>query len=72
MKYVYLLRQVSDDEYYPSSVLAVYTSEASAQSRVDAHTAQCAERSGLPVDHEDFWDNAPRRRMYVQAFELLD
>ena len=70
MKYVYLLRQVSDDEYYPSSVLAVYASMASAQSHVDAHTAKCAERSGLPVGHEDFWDT--EKRMYVQAYELLD
>ena len=70
MKYVYLLRQVSDDEFYPSSVLAVYASKASAQSHLNIYAAKCAERSGLPVDHEDFWDNPPRRRMYVQAFEV--
>ena len=70
MKYVYLLRQVSDDEYSPSSVLAVYASRASAQSHVDAYIAKCAERSGLPVDHEDFWDDSPC--MYVQQCELLD
>ena len=70
MKYVYLLTQVSDDEYYPASVLSIHASRASAQSHVDAYIAKCAERSGLPVDHEDFWDDSPC--MYVQAFELLD
>ena len=70
MKYVYLLRQVSDDEYYPSSVLAVYASRASAQNHFDMYAAKCAERSGLPVGHEDFWYDA--RRIYIQQFELLD
>lgn len=70
MKYVYLLRQVSDDECYPAIVVAVYASKASAQSHFNTYAAKCAARSGLPVDHEDFWDNA--RRMYVQQFELLD
>jgi hypothetical protein len=70
MKYVYLLRQVSDDACYPSIVVAIYASRASAQSHFNIYAAKCAERSGLPVDHEDFWDDSPC--MYVQQFELLD
>ena len=70
MKYVYLVNQVSDDQHYPSEMLSIHASRASAQSVVDAYIAKCAERNGLPVDHEDFWDTVPY--MYVQQCEVLD
>jgi len=70
MKQVYLVMQASDDPYYPAKVMGVYASEQAAQAQVAIYVDACAQRSGLPIGHEDFWDDRPR--MFVVPHELRD
>jgi len=70
MRNVYLVKLMSDDPYYPANVLIVHASERTANAQVSAYVADCAQRSDLPVDHEEFWDNFPR--MFVEAYELFE